>query len=282
MVESMNSVHLAKLHGTGNDFLVTTAALTAADAVALCDRFTGVGADGLLLLGPGHDGADATMTLFNADGSVAEMSGNGARCLAWLARREGMGTPDRLVVDTGGGRRDLDLTLDTTGAVAAAVCDMGAATFDPASIPMVGETADNVSVDLDGVAVGAGAAGMGNPHLVVFVDDPATTDVTRHGARLEHDPRFPNRVNVEFVRVDGPDALTLRVWERGVGETQSCGTGACAAVAVAHRRGLVGESARVRVPGGELTVQLGTTIRLGGPVVHVFDVEIDLDEWRRR
>lgn len=282
MVVPVNPVQLSKLHGTGNDFLVTSAVLTSTDAVALCDRFTGVGADGLLLLGPGTDGADATMTLFNADGSVAEMSGNGARCLAWLARREGMGNPERLIVDTGGGRRVLDLDVDPGGMVTHAVCDMGAATFDPAAIPMVGESADEVAVEWDGITVPAGAAGMGNPHLVVFVDDPATTDVARHGAQLERDPRFPNRVNVEFVRVVGRDAMDLRVWERGVGETQSCGTGACAAVAVAHRRGLVGESARVRVPGGELRVTLGDTIRLGGPVVHVFDLEIDLDEWRRR
>lgn len=282
MVESMNPVQLAKLHGTGNDFLVTTASLTAADAVALCHRFTGVGADGILLLGPGTDGADATMTLFNADGSVAEMSGNGARCLAWLARREGMGAPARLIVDTGGGRRVLDLALDAAGMVASAVCDMGTASFEPVEIPMVGESADEVAVELDGVTTVAGAAGMGNPHLVVFVDDPATTDVTRHGAALERDSRFPNRVNVEFVRVLGPDAMELRVWERGVGETQSCGTGACAAVAVAHRRGLVGDTTTVRVPGGTLSVMLGDTIRLGGPVAHVFDLEIDLDEWRRR
>ena len=95
------TVHLSKLQATGNDFLVTTAPLIGRDAVALCDRFTGVGADGLLILGPGRDGADATMTLYNADGTVAEMSGNGARCLAWAARRDGMGSPERLVVDTG-------------------------------------------------------------------------------------------------------------------------------------------------------------------------------------
>ena len=127
---------LAKLHATGNDFLATEAALGAADAVALCNRHTGVGADGLLLLGPGRDGADATMTLYNADGGLAQMSGNGARCLAWVAHRAGLGTADCLVVDTGGGRRALELTLDASGEVAAATCDMGPVTFDPASIPL--------------------------------------------------------------------------------------------------------------------------------------------------
>jgi diaminopimelate epimerase len=269
---------LTKLHATGNDFLVTDAPITARQAVALCDRFTGVGADGVLLLGPGTDGADATMMLLNADGSIAEMSGNGARCLAWAARRAGMGTAERLVVDTGGGRRTLDLTTDDSGAVVHAVCDMGAITFAPDAIPVKAATAEDLTVEVDGLALAGDAAGIGNPHWVLLVDDPATVDVARIGPRLEHDARFPNRVNVEFVAVAGTDRLRMRVWERGVGETQSCGTGACAAAAVAHRRGLVGRHVTVTVPGGDLDVELGATVRLGGPVVHVFDVDIDLEE----
>ena len=282
MVVLVTTAQLSKLHGTGNDFLVTTAALDARDAVALCDRFTGIGADGLLLLGPGRDGADATMTLYNADGSVAEMSGNGIRCLAWLARREGLGTLDRLVVNTGGGRRTVDLELDTSGSVTDATCDMGAVTFTPSEIPIAPDRATQIPVELDGVAVDADAAGMGNPHLVVFVDDPGLVDVARHGSRLETDERFPNRINVEFVRVEDRTHVRMRVWERGVGETQSCGTGACAVVAVAHRRDLIDASVSVAVPGGVLRVEVGETIRLGGPVVHVFDVTIDVDEWRAR
>ena len=282
MVVLVSTAYLSKLHGTGNDFLVTTAALDARDAVALCDRFTGIGADGLLLLSPGHDGADATMTLYNADGSIAEMSGNGIRCLAWLARREGLGTPDRLVVDTGGGRRTVDLQLDANGVVTAATCDMGAVTFTPSEIPIASDRATDLPVDLDGVAVAADAAGMGNPHLVVFVEDPELVEVARHGSRLERDDRFPNRINVEFVRVEDRTHMRMRVWERGVGETQSCGTGACAVAAVAHRRELVDSSVYVAVPGGVLRVEVGETIRLGGPVAHVFDLSIDVEEWRAR
>jgi diaminopimelate epimerase len=270
------TVHLSKLQATGNDFLVTTAPLIGRDAVALCDRFTGVGADGLLILGPGRDGADATMTLYNADGTVAEMSGNGARCLAWAARREGMGSPERLVVDTGGGRRELDLTLDAHGMVRSAVCDMGPVTFVPAEIPVAAPTPFDLPVEIDGGSAIADAAGMGNPHLVIFVDDPRTTDVARIGSAFEHDDRFPNRVNVEFITVTAPDVIAMRVWERGVGETRSCGTGACAVAAVTHRRGLVGDVVSVEVPGGTLRVELGDTIRLGGPVTHVFDVDLDL------
>jgi diaminopimelate epimerase len=118
---------------------------------------------------------------------------------------------------------------------------------------------------------------VGNPHLVLFVDDPDETRVVQHGPRLEHDPRFPRRTNVEFVAVTANDTLRVRVWERGVGETLSCGTGACAAAAVAHRRGLVGHHVTVLVPGGVLTVTLGDTVRLGGAVAHVFDVDVDPD-----
>ncbi len=282
MVVLVTSAHLSKLHGTGNDFLVTTAVLDAHDAVALCDRFTGIGADGLVLLAPGRDGADATMTLYNADGSVGEMSGNGIRCLAWLARKEGFGTPRRLVVDTVGGRRVVDLELDASGMVTHATCDMGAVTFVPSKIPIAPASATDLPVDLDGVDVVADAAGMGNPHLVVFVDDPGLVDVARHGSWLEADTRFPNRINVEFVHVEGRHDLRMRVWERGVGETQSCGTGACAAAAVAHRRDLVDARVSVSVPGGVVTVELAETIRLGGPVAHVFDLSIDVDEWRAR
>jgi diaminopimelate epimerase len=271
---------LAKLHGTGNDFLVSLEPLTAADAVALCDRFTGVGADGLLLLGPGTDGADASMTLLNADGSLAEMSGNGARCLAWVARREGYGTETRLVVDTDGGRRTLDLTCDASGQVVHAVCDMGPITFDPKRIPVATPEPFDLVATVDGVTVSGDATGIGNPHWVIVVPDPGAVDLARVGPVLERDPRFPNRVNVEFVCVAGRDRLVMRVWERGAGETRSCGTGACAAAAVAARRDLVGSCVVVEVPGGELVVELGDTVRLGGPVAHVFDVEIDLDRLR--
>jgi diaminopimelate epimerase len=135
---------------------------------------------------------------------------------------------------------------------------------------------EDVCVTVDGVEYWGDTASVGNPHLVCFVPDPDLVPVTSHGPRIELDARFPNRTNVEFVRVQPPDVISMRVWERGVGETLSCGTGACAAAAVAHNRGVIDERVRVRVPGGELHVALGKTVRLGGPVVHVFDVDIDV------
>lgn len=288
----MSPIRLSKLHATGNDFLVWSwlgentgvHGMLAPQAVALCDRHRGVGADGLIVVKPGEHGADAEMLLFNADGGIAEMSGNGMRALAWVAARDGLGADGSLAVDTGGGRRQVELTRDArTGAVVAATIDMGPVTFDPQQIPVAVESPFGLSVDYHGTHYEGDAAGMGNPHLVLFVDDPATARVTQHGPHLEHDERFPRRTNVEFVRATpgATDEIDMRVWERGVGETLSCGTGACAVVAVAHRRELVGERAVVHVPGGDLVVELGVTIRLGGPVVHVFDVEIELPSVKR-
>ena len=154
--------------------------------------------------------------------------------------------------------------------------DMGPATFDPVAIPLNAPSSDDLEATFHGVTYHGAAAGMGNPHLVLFVDDPDEARVVQHGPRLERDERFPQRTNVEFVVVESRDRMRMRVWERGVGETLSCGTGACAAAAVAHRRDLVDAQVTVVVRGGELRVGLGDTITLGGPVTHVFDVDVDL------
>jgi diaminopimelate epimerase len=279
------SIRLSKLHGNGNDFLVTVAldggpAPGAEVARALCDRHRGVGADGLITLLPGSDGADCTMELRNADGGFAEMSGNGIRCLAWVAKREGLGSEGRVVVDTGGGRREVAFG-DGKSEVESATVDMGPLTFEPSEIPVDAPSALDLEAEFHGVTYRGDAAGIGNPHLVLIVDDVETARVTQHGPRLETDVRFPQRTNVEFVQVIGRDHLRMRVWERGVGETLSCGTGVCAAAAVAHRRGLVGESVVVDVPGGRHTVTIGETVILGGEVQHVFDVEVDADALTR-
>ena len=274
----MTVLHLAKLHATGNDFLVrlafddATPSLAPETVARLCDRHLGIGADGLITIGPGDsaEGVDCTMRLQNADGSDAEMSGNGIRCLAWVAARAHLGTADRLVVQTAAGRRVVTLTRDDAGSVVAAEVDMGPVTL--------GE--EDVCITVDGVEYWGDVASVGNPHLVCFVIDPELIPVASHGPRIELDARFPHRTNVEFVRVRAPDLIDLRVWERGAGETLSCGTGACAAAAVAHGRGVADEQVRVRVPGGALEVTLGDTVRLGGPVVHVFDLDIEVPAGR--
>lgn len=283
------ALSFSKLHGAGNDFIVLNALAAAGDpqmtpseVAALCDRHRGVGADGVIALLPGRGGADCTMVLHNADGGRAELSGNGLRCLAWVAVRAGLGDGKRLVVSTDAGLRDVDLELDSaTGELVAATTDMGAVTFEPSEIPLDAPSAFDLEATFHGVTYRGDAAGVGNPHFVLLVDDPASARVTQHGPRLEQDERFPRRTNVEFVAVTATDELTLRVWERGVGETLSCGTGVCAAAAVAHRRGLVGDRVRVHVPGGEHVVELGRSVRLTGPVTHVFDVDIDLARLER-
>jgi diaminopimelate epimerase len=269
----MTTLHLSKLHATGNDFLVRLAPdagaplLSAVAVEQLCDRHRGIGADGLITIGmDGPGGSDCTMILQNADGGEAEMSGNGIRCLAWVAARSGLGTEHELNVQTAAGLRNVALGRNGIGDVVAADVDMGPVTL--------GE--EDLSLVVDGVEYWGDVANVGNPHLVCFVIDPAVVPVTTHGPRIELDPRFPQRTNVEFVRVHPPDVIDMRVWERGVGETLSCGTGACAAAAVAFNRGVVDERVRVRVPGGELEVTLGETVRLGGPVVHVFDVDLEV------
>lgn len=265
-------MRVSKLHATGNDFLVRMAAgpddvLDSVTVAAMCDRHRGIGADGLITVGPGASGHDCSMLLQNADGGTAEMSGNGIRCLAYVAAARGLGSNGVLRVATGGGLRVVALERDERGAVVSADVDMGPAVF-----------AAPITFDLDGQNLEADIVDVGNPHVVFVVSDPDAIDVARHGATIEHDPRFPNRTNVEFVTVRDRSTIALRVWERGVGETLSCGTGVCAAAASMHRRGLVDPELTVHVRGGALRVRLGDTVHLAGPVVHVFDVDIDRDD----
>jgi diaminopimelate epimerase len=290
----VTTLNFSKLHATGNDFLVLVDLearfgspgrnrLAPAVRAALCDRRRGVGADGLIRLLGGSEGADCEMELTNADGGLAEISGNGLRCLAHVAAKLGLGADDRLVVDTAAGRREMTLRRRREdGEVDYAEADMGLVMFTPEMIPLLADSSFDLEATVDGVSYRGDAAGVGNPHFVVFVDDPDAVPLDRHGPVLEHDPRFPNRTNVE-VAVPTATGLRMRVWERGVGETASCGSGACAAAGVAHRRGLAPARMTVTVPGGDLVVDLSPNgdssmaVRLGGPVAHVFDVDVDLD-----
>jgi diaminopimelate epimerase len=248
-------------------------------AAGLCDRRRGIGADGLIRILAGTGGADCTMELTNADGGLAEISGNGLRCLTRVAAGQGLGADGTLLVDTAAGRREITFTRAAgKGAVVFAEVDMGAVTFVPAEIPLDAPDPFDLEAVVDGVVYRGDAAGAGNPHFVFLVDDPAAVPLDRHGPVLETDARFPRRTNVEMVAAVA-GALRMRVWERGVGETASCGSGACAAAAVAHRRGLVPARSVVTVPGGELSVEVGDTVRLGGPVAHVFDVDVDLERF---
>ena len=261
------AMRLTKHHGLGNDFLVALARTapnqTEQLAKQLCNRRTGIGADGLLLGLPGGDGADLTMVLRNADGSLAEMSGNGIRCLAQayaMANRTG---PTSLDIDTAGGRRSVE--IDSDSSEAQATVGMGAVGPGPG-------VHDEI-LNQSGTSFVA-TADLGNPHLVVVVQDQSTIDIETMGSRYE--AFYPEGMNVEFISVapDDPDAIDMAVWERGVGVSEACGTGATAAAVCAHRWGLVGGDVQVNMPGGTVRVLVREEPILIGPVTYIGAIEV--------
>ena len=250
-----------KMHGLGNDFMVVdnTAGALRLDAARirrLADRRTGIGFDQLLLVErPSRPGAAFDYRIHNADGGEVEHCGNGARCFARFVVDRGLTTASEIVVGTSGGLVTLRLLDDGRVCVS-----MGVPAFLPSAIPFVPDEGPGVPADgrhalrVDGETLVVGAVAIGNPHLVVPVPSVARAPVATLGPRLESDPRFPNRINVGFVEHVDRGHVRLRVFERGVGETRACGTGACAAVAVGQRQGLLDERVRVSLTGGELEV----------------------------
>ena len=274
-----------KYHGTGNDFVMfedlEDARPPSAELVAaLCNRHTGIGADGVIRVAPGRGPDEAFfMDHRNADGSLAQMCGNGIRCLAKLVFERGLTDRTELRVGTRAGVKTLSIEVED-GTVTLVTVGMGRARFDRGALPMAGDPRDpfvGEPFEVDGRTFKATALSIGNPHLVLFVEeDPDDVDVRRIGPLIEHDERFPERTNVEFVAVQG-DGLKVRVWERGAGETMACGTGACAAVVAANEAGLVPRSAPARFPGGVLRIERlpGDEVSLTGPAERVFEGAID-------
>jgi diaminopimelate epimerase len=292
-------MRISKYHGTGNDFVMVedlddVLDLSPAFVAASCDRHRGVGGDGLIRIvrgdRDGGPGADFFMDYVNADGRPAEMCGNGIRCLAKYVFERGLTTATELAVDTRDGLKRLTLHVDrTAGEVRGVTVDMGRPTLERAAVPMAGgQPGDRFTLsplDAAGRTWTASAVSMGNPHCVLFLDegdDLSSIDVPGIGRSIEHLPLFPNRTNVEFVTVPDGSRLRIRIWERGVGETLACGTGACAALVAAAVGGLTGRSAQVEVPGGVLGVDWRDDDRvlLSGPATFVFDAELS-DEWAR-
>lgn len=256
------------MHGLGNDFVVIDGrakgvAVTPDRARAIADRHTGIGCDQLILLEP-SDQADLRMRIFNADGGEVEQCGNALRCVAQLT--------DVRTIETSGGLVEASSSDSGIG------IDMGAPRFGWDEIPLAYplDTADlptGWEMLEHGVAVN-----VGNPHIVFFVPALDAAPLDELGPQIEHDPLFPERVNVNVAEVTGPSTLRLRVWERGAGLTRACGTGACATAVAAIRRGLVQSPVNIDLPGGQLVVdwQPGGTIRMTGPATHVFSGEADM------
>jgi len=275
-------MEFTKMHGAGNDFIVVDALkdnyterlLAVPDVVMrLCDRHFGIGADGLILILPSEVG-DLKMRILNPDGSEAEMCGNGIRCFAKYAFEHGLIGKSSLRVETLAGVICPELRLQE-GRVVSVSVDMGKPRLTRAEIPMTGPGEDRaVAFDLSaqGSAFKATAVSMGNPHCVIFTDDPEAVQLESIGPAIENHPFFPRKTNVEFVQVIAPDRLKMLVWERGAGRTMACGTGACAALVAAVLNGLAERTARVLLPGGELEINWRSDDRLimTGPATEVF------------
>ncbi len=271
-------ISFTKMHGLGNDFIVfeaSDAALPGAQQLQqLADRRTGIGFDQALVVQPPHRPAtDIFYRIFNADGSEVEQCGNGARCVASLvAAQRGQ---QHLRMDCPGGLVNAQLQADGLVSI-----DMGVPNFAPAALPFVADApAERYAIEVAGQQLEIGAVSMGNPHAVLVVPDVDSAPVASIGPALEAHPRFPRRVNVGFMQVMSPEHIRLRVFERGTGETQACGTGACAAVAVGRQRGLLAESVRVDLPGGTLNIRwpgMGEKLWMTGPAVTVYTGQIEI------
>lgn len=274
------------MHGLGNDFVVVDGHAEPVDpeyyatlAVATCDRHFGIGADGLILVLPSAR-ADFRMRIFNADGSEAEMCGNGIRCFAKYVYDAGLTRAASLTVETARALNPLQLHV-RDGDVASVRVDMGAPRFLRRDIPMAGPPdaeAIDEPLEVEGERLAVTGVAIGNPNCVVFVDDVVRCPVDRLGPRLEHHPAFPRRTNVEFIQVLNREELRMRVWERGVGPTLACGSGACASVAAAVRTGRADRRVTVQLDGGPLRIEWAEDERLymSGPATTVFEGEYPL------
>lgn len=270
-------IRLSKHHGLGNDFLVCLTDHLPIDAPlrarSWCDRRTGIGADGLLFGLPpapdNGDGGDIVMRLFNSDGSPAALSGNGLRCFAQAVARARSVEGLELQVSTPAGVRACTVQATNDPGVVSATVDMGV--VRPGPTPDVADLMEAAGPSV--LAVKRWETGdIGNPHVVCEVDDPDAIDLAVAGPAVER--HFADGANVHFVTVSGADELAHRVWERGAGITNACGTGAAVSASVFHRWGLVGSKVVVRMPGGEALVDVSEPVTLTGPATHVADLKV--------
>ena len=274
-------LRFTKMHGLGNDFMVLDlisqhAHIQPKHAKQWGDRHTGVGFDQLLLVEPpSNPDVDFRYRIFNADGSEVEQCGNGARCFARFVVDKRLTAKKQFRVETKGGIIELELRADGQISV-----NMGPPRLEPAQIPFIADAAAlSYQVELDGESHALAAVSMGNPHAVLRVADAELAPVHALGAKLEHHPRFPQRVNVGFLQVVDRHYAKLRVWERGAGETQACGTGACAAAVAAIGQGWMDSPVQIELPGGRLSIEWagpGQPVMMTGPAARVYEGQVRL------
>ena len=272
----MNSIPFIKMHGLGNDFVVIddregNFSVSAAEVRKIGNRRRGVGFDQLLVLEPARDpNADVFLRIFNPNGLEAEACGNGTRCVAAQIMNEKR--TETLNIETIAGI--LETRRNTRGLISV---NMGFAKFDWAEIPLAEET-DTLQLNISsGPLTDPVAVNVGNPHIVFFIENAENIDLAKLGPDLENHPLFPNRTNVEVASIIAPDKLRLRVWERGAGITEACGSGACAAGVAAHRRGLTGRKIEVILDGGPLEIEWKNDghVHMTGPVANTFEGWLD-------
>lgn len=282
-----HTLAFSKLHGLGNDFIVIDAIhqqLPNQDvstiAQALCDRHFGIGADGLILIETSTH-SDLKMRIINSDGSEPQMCGNGIRCLARFAYENNLIDKEVFSVETLAGVI-VPAVILTNGVVTAIEVDMGPPFLKNAEIPILGTPTNstlNTPITVDGQLFNITTVSMGNPHAVVFIDRPEDIDIETIGPKFEHHSLFPERTNTEFVRIESRTEATMRVWERGAGETLACGTGACAVLVAGVCNGYLDRKATIRLPGGSLSIEWLTTtqhVMMTGPATLVFEGKIEI------
>lgn len=289
----MSQLQFSKMHGLGNDFMiidaVTQSVFISPETVnRLSDRQRGVGFDQLLIVEPPYDpDMDFHYRIYNADGSEVEQCGNGARCFARFVRMKGLTNKQYINVSTKGGNIQLKLEANNMVTV-----DMGVAKFEEYRLPFEPELASLISegklpgsriyaLDIDGHSIHFSTVSMGNPHAICFQDDLSSElDLAHIGKALNAHPCFPNGINFSLVKVTGPNEISVRVFERGAGETQACGTGACASAVVSQHQGRVSGKITVKLLGGELTIAVSqgndARVQMTGPATQVFDGVITL------
>ena len=279
-----NVVRMTKMHGIGNDYVyVDCRDRDLSDpprvARAVSRRHHGIGSDGLILVRPSTD-ADSRMEMYNADGSRSEMCGNGIRCVGKYVYDRGV-AKNPMRIDTDAGVKTLSFALDVGGRVATATVDMGAPILDGPRIPVASEgRVVDQPLEVAGMHWRITCVSMGNPHCVVFVPDVDALDLAKIGPQFEHHPFFPKRVNTEFVAVRSRTVMDFRVWERGSGETQACGTGACAALVAGVLTGQTERHATIHLRGGDLTIEWRADdhVLMTGAAAEVFTADVDLDQ----